>query len=176
MNKNQSGMYVVLALIAVLFISSVIVSGPNTSQSEISYSDFLHKLDNGEFSKIEKADEYLIAVPKDQPKQDNVQKESDKLLSPFLTEKKVPQKQYKVFTPKDETLMSKLEKANVDLSVKKQSESMQLGALLGGTLLPFILLFGVLFMLSKSIQAGGTQAMSFGKSKALATTDSVVIL
>ena len=174
MNKNQSGMYVVLALIAVLFISSVIVSGPNTSQSEISYSDFLHKLDNGEFSKIEKADEYLIAVPKDQPKQDNVQKESDKLLSPFLTEKKVPQKQYKVFTPKDETLMSKLEKANVDLSVKKQSESMQLGALLGGTLLPFILLFGVLFMLSKSIQAGGTQAMSFGKSKAKMMLDSKV--
>ena len=174
MNKNQSGMYVVLALIAVLFISSVIVSGPNTSTSEISYSDFLQKLDNGEFSKVEKADEYLIAIPKNQPKQEEKQKDEDKLLNPFLTDKKVPLKQYKVFTPKDDSLMGKLEKANVDLSVKRQSDSMQLGALLGGTLLPFLLLIGILFMLTKSIQAGGSQAMSFGKSKAKMLLDSKV--
>ena len=65
MDKKQSaGMYIVLAIIAMIFISSVFMAGPVTNTQEISYSDFLQKLDNGEFKKIEKADEYLIAIPK----------------------------------------------------------------------------------------------------------------
>ena len=122
MNKNQSaGMYIVLAIVAFVFISSVFMSGPATSTSEISYSDFLQKLDNGEFKKVEKADEFLIAVPKEQPKTET--KDTKVQPSPFTVEKKTPQIQYKVLTPNDPGLMQKLEKANVDISVKKPSES-----------------------------------------------------
>ena len=50
MNKNQSaGMYIVLAIIVMVFVSSVFMSGPATSTSELSYSDFVQKLENGEF-------------------------------------------------------------------------------------------------------------------------------
>ena len=172
MNKNQSAMGIVLAIIAMIFISSVFLAGPTTTTNEISYSEFLQKLDNGEFSKVEKADEFLIAVPKEQPKVDEQAKESAPL-SPFLTEQKAPTVQYKVLTPKDDSLMGKLEKANVDLSVKKPSESAQMVGLLSSIMLPLLFII-FLVVLAKSIQAGGSQAMSFGKSKAKMLLDSKV--
>ena len=175
MNKNQSaGMYIILAIVAMVFISSVFLSGPVTDTSELSYSDFMQRLDAGEFSKIEKADDYLIAIPKKQPKAEE-QKTEDIPLNPFGIEKRPPLKQYKVLTPKDDSgnLIAKIEKTDVDLSVKKPSESAQMMGLLGSVFIPLLLVI-FLVILAKSIQAGGSQAMSFGKSKAKMLLDSKV--
>lgn len=172
MNKNQSaGMYIVLAIIIMVFVSSVFMSGPATSTSELSYSDFIQKLESGEFSKVEKADDYLIAIPKNQPKAEQTQKPAEP--NPFGVEKKVPLVQYKVLTPKDSNLMTKLEDANVQIEVKKPSESSQVMALLGTLLLPLLFIV-FLVVMAKSIQAGGSQAMSFGKSKAKMLLDNKV--
>ena len=176
MNKNNksASMYIVLAIVAMVFISSVFLSGPVTDTTELSYSDFIQRLDAGEFSKIEKADDFLIAIPKNQPKVDE-QKKEETPINPFGIETKAPIKQYKVLTPRDDSgnLMNKLDKANVDLSVKKPSESMQMMGLLSSLFLP-ILFIVFLIVLAKSIQAGGSQAMSFGKSKAKMLLDSNV--
>ena len=176
MNKNNksASMYIVLAIVAMVFISSVFLSGPATDTTELSYSDFIQRLDAGEFSKIEKADDFLIAIPKNQPKVDE-QKKEDSPINPFGIETKAPQKQYKVLTPKDDSgnLMNKIDKSGVDLSVKKPSESMQMMGLLSSLFLP-ILFIVFLIVLAKSIQAGGSQAMSFGKSKAKMLLDSNV--
>lgn len=172
MNKNQSaGMYIVLAIIVLVFVSSVFMSGPATSTSELLYSDFVQKLDNGEFSKVEKSDDYLIAIPKNQPKAEKSQKTTEP--NPFGVEKKTPLVQYKVLTPKESNLMTKLEDANVQIEVKKPSESSQLMAVLGSLLLPLLFII-FLVVMAKSIQAGGSQAMSFGKSKAKMLLDSKV--
>ena len=172
MNKNQSaGMYIVLAIIIMVFVSSVFMSGPATSTSELSYSDFIQKLENGEFSKVEKADDFLIAIPKNQPKAEQTQKPTEP--NPFGVEKKSPLVQYKVLTPKDSNLMTKLEDANVQIEVKKPSESSQIMALLGTLLLPLLFII-FLVVMAKSIQAGGSQAMSFGKSKAKMLLDNKV--
>ena len=171
MDKKQSaGMYIVLAIIAMIFISSVFMAGPVTNTQDISYSDFLQKLDNGEFSRVEKANDYLIAIPKNQPKAEEAKTEQG-LLGPVP--KKLPQNQYKVLTPNDPSLMPKLEKANVNIEVKKTNESSQLLNILGSIIFP-LLLIGFLLMVIKSIQAGGSQAMSFGKSKAKMLLDSKV--
>lgn len=172
MDKKQSaGMYIVLAIIAMIFISSVFMAGPVTNTQEISYSDFLQKLDNGEFKKIEKADDYLIAIPKNQPEAKQSTTTEQSLFGPV--EKKAPQNQYKVLTPKDSNLMQKLEDAKVDIEVKKPNESSQLLGILGTLVFP-LLLIGFLLLMIKSIQAGGSQAMSFGKSKAKMLLDSKV--
>ena len=172
MNKNQSaGMYIVLAIIIMVFVSSVFMSGPATSTSELSYSDFIQKLESGEFSKVEKADDFLIAIPKNQPKAEQAQKQTEP--NPFGVEKKAPLVQYKVLTPKDSNLMTKLEDANVQIEVKKPSESSQVMALLGTLLLPLLFIV-FLVVMAKSIQAGGSQAMSFGKSKAKMLLDNKV--
>ena len=171
MNKSQSaGMYIVLAIVVLVFASSVFMAGPTTSTSELSYSNFIEKLNNKEFEKIEKADDYLIAIPANQPAAEQTVKEQ----SPFgIVEKKVPQVQYKVLTPDDPDLMKKLEAANVEITVKKPAESSQLLGILGSLLLPLLFIV-FLVVMAKSIQAGGSQAMSFGKSKAKMLLDSKV--
>lgn len=68
MNKSQSAGYIILAIVVVIFTASVFLGGPTTETTELSYSNFLEKLNNNEFSKIEKADDYLIAIPKKEEK------------------------------------------------------------------------------------------------------------
>ncbi len=171
MNKSQSaGMYIVLAIVVLVFVSSVFMAGPATSTSELSYSSFVEKLANKEFKKIEKADDYLIAIPANQPDAGKTKTEQ----SPFgMVEKKVPTVQYKVLTPNDPDLMKKLEAADVEIEVKKPAESSQLLGILGSLLLPLLFIV-FLVVMAKSIQAGGSQAMSFGKSKAKMLLDSKV--
>ena len=174
MNKSQSAGYIILGIVIILFTVSVLFNSPTTETKELSYSNFLEKLSNKEFSKIEKADEYLIAIPKDQPEQKKETETSSLPQTPFLQlEKLVPTVQYKVLTPYDPDIMKKLEASDAEISVKKPSESSQLLGLLGSMLLPLLFII-VLIVTAKSIQAGGSQAMSFGKSKAKLMLDSKV--
>ncbi len=180
MNKSQSmGMYVILAIVVMVFISTIFMSGPTTSTSEISYTNFLQKLDNKEFTKIEKYDDMIIAVPKEQPATKEEKKSDGKnLTSPFLTQEtknsQSPLFQYKVQIPSnDQDLMDKLNTSNADVTVKKAPETNQLAGNIGTFI---IVLFAIisLGLMIKAIQAGGSQAMSFGKSKAKMLLDSKV--
>jgi cell division protease FtsH len=181
MNKNQSvGMYVILAIVVLVFISTIFMSGPSTSTSEISYTTFLQKLENKEFSKIEKYDDMLIAVPKEQPAQEKAASngEQKNTVSPFLSAEnrniQAPTVQFKVQIPTNDTeLLDKLNSSDADVTVKKAPETNQLAGNIGTFV---IILFAVisLGLMIKAIQAGGSQAMSFGKSKAKMLLDSKV--
>ena len=177
MNKSQSmSMYVILAIIVLTFISTIAMKGPLTNTSEISYTNFLQRLENKEFSKIQKFEDVVIAVPKDQPApkvEDN-----KNVISPFLTptseNAQAPLYQYKVQIPtNDPELMDKLNASDADITVKKAPESNQLAGNIGTFI---IILFAIisLGLMIKAIQAGGSQAMSFGKSKAKMLLDSKV--
>lgn len=173
MNKSQSvGMYVILGIMILAFIS-MLISGPNTSTQELSYTAFLQKLKAGDIKSVEidRETASLIAHPKVEIK--TIKKEEKEPLKAIYGEQKAPTLQYKVLTPSDAGLMTKLEDANVDINVKKPSESGQWMNILGSVLpLLLIILFGV--MIAKGIQAGGSQAMSFGKSKAKLMLDNKV--
>ena len=181
MQKNQAmGMYVILAIVVLVFISTIFMTGPSTRTSEISYTNFLQKLDNKEFSKIEKYDDMLIAVPKEQPAQEtkDTSKETKNTVSPFLStdnnNAQAPIVQFKVqISSNDEELMTKLNSSNADITVKKAPETNQLAGNIGTFI---IVLFAIvsLGLMIKAIQAGGSQAMSFGKSKAKMLLDSKV--
>lgn len=180
MNKSQSmGMYVILAIVVLVFISTMFMTGPSTSTSEISYSNFLQKLQNKEFTKIEKYDDMIIAVPKEQPAAKTEKKATQKnTVSPFLTQEtknvQAPLFQYKVQIPVNDTeLMDKLNNSDADITVKKTAETNQLAGNIGTFV---IILFAIisLGLMIKAIQAGGSQAMSFGKSKAKMLLDSKV--
>lgn len=178
MNKSQTaGMYIVLAIVVILFVSSVFVSGPTTKVSEISYSNFLERLDKGEFKKIEKSDDYLVAIPKVQPKVKEQTPIAPVANNPFVTPEvaKAPTLKYKVLTPTyDPELMKRLDASNADIQISRASESSKtIGNLLSYLLLPILFLV-FLAVMAKSIQAGGSQAMSFGKSKAKMLLDSKV--
>jgi cell division protease FtsH len=172
MNKNQSsGMYIILAIVVMVFVSSIFMAGPATNTSEISYSAFLEKLNAGEFKSVEKSSDYLIAIPVKQPE---AAKPSNPKGSLTGFEQPVqPRVQYKVLTPDDPFLMKKLEDSKVDISIKKEQDNGHRMATLGGILLP-ILFIVFLIVLAKSFSAGGSQAMSFGKSKAKMLVDNKV--
>ena len=142
MNKNQSaGMYIVLAIVALVFISSVFLAGPNTSTTEISYSNFLERLNNNEFKTIKKAHDFLIAVPKVQPEAETQTTDTAMTAqNPFgvAVEKKAPVVQYKVLTPNDPDLMKKLEASDAELTVIKPEDGSQLMGILGSLLLPLL--------------------------------------
>ena len=172
MNKSQSmGMYIILGIMVLAFIS-MIVAGPNTSTSELSYTEFLNKVSAGDIKsvEIEKDGNMLIAQPKTQIP---VQKKNGDALSLLYGEQKTPTLQYKVMLPNDSTLMSKLEAANVNVTVRKASEGSQWLNILGSLVLPLIFIIFLIIM-AKGLQAGGAQAMSFGKSKAKMLLDNKV--
>ena len=177
MNKSQSaGMYIVLAIVVLLFVSSVFISGPATKVTEISYSNFLERLDKGEFKKIEKADDFLYAIPKVQPETPVTKTAAPTMDNPFgIPQTKAPALKYKVLTPAfDPDLMKKLDSSDADIQVTRASDSSKtLGNVLSYLLLPILFLV-FLAVMAKSIQAGGSQAMSFGKSKAKMLLDSKV--
>ncbi len=172
MNKSQSmGMYVILGIMVLAFVS-MLMAGPNTSTQELSYTEFLQKLKAGEIKSVEidKDSTSLIAQPKVQPK---IVKPANETMKALYGEQKTPIIQYKVLTPSDATLMIKLENAKVDVNVKKPSESSQWMGVLGSLILPLLFII-FLVVMAKGLQAGGSQAMSFGKSKAKLMLDNKV--
>ena len=53
MNKNQSiGMYVILGIMVLAFVS-MLFSGPTSSTEELSYTNFLQKIDNKEIKSVD---------------------------------------------------------------------------------------------------------------------------
>ena len=175
MNKSQSvGMYVILAIVVMIFMSTIFMTGKTTDTSEISYTNFLQRLENNEFSKIEKYDDMIVAVPKDQPERP----EGTEKVSPFLVQNgdaQTPLKVFKVQIPArgDDDLMNKLNASEADITVKKAPETNQLAGNIGTFIIILIAIISLGLML-KAIQAGGSQAMSFGKSKAKMLLDSKV--
>lgn len=173
MNKSQSmGMYVILGIMILAFVS-MLMAGPNTNTQELSYTDFLQRLKAGQIKSVEidKDTASLTAHPKVQPTVEK--KEQPSAMKSFYGEQKTPIIQYKVLTPNDPGLMAKMEAANVEINVKKPSESSQWINILGSLILPILFII-FLVVMAKGLQAGGTQAMSFGKSKAKLMLDNKV--
>lgn len=169
MNKSQSmGMYIILGIMVLAFIS-MLFAGPSTTTEELTYTNFLQKLSAGDIKSVEMDKDFLIAIPKVQPKK-QVKKDLPML---YGMQQSVATLQYKVLTPNDPTLMKKLEEADVEIAVSKPSESAQFMHILGSLALPvFIIIF--LIIMARGLQAGGSQAMSFGKSRAKMLLDNKV--
>ena len=164
MQKNQSvGFFIVIGiLVVVLFL--MLVSGSTTSTQEISYSNFLAKVDKGEILKVEMDNEVLVAEPKIQPKLSTNSKFPDAAVPKIL---------YKTLLPSnDANLMNALKENNVDIKIKKTSDASSFSWL--GSLIPILLLIGIMSFIFKVVQTGGSQAMSFGKSKAKLLQDNKV--
>ena len=169
MKKTQSvGMYVVLGIMILAFIS-MLFAGSTTQTTELSYTAFLQKLQSGEIKSVVIDGKALTAVPLKQPEQPKKSSSYESLMGV----QPAVQLQYQVLVPDMANLMPKLEQAKVDVSVKKPSESSQMIGLFGSLILPLLFII-FLVVMAKSMMAGGSQAMSFGKSKAKMLLDSKV--
>ena len=168
MNKSQStGMGIVLAILILVFVS-MLFTGPTVTTQELSYTNFIQKLNNKEIKNAELYKDYVIAFPIKQPEQEKAE------INPLLGEQKVAKIQYKVLTPDNNAeILKKLEENNIEITVKRAEDSAQWLNILGSIGLPILFIIFLVLMF-KGIQAGGAQAMSFGKSKAKMLLDSKV--
>lgn len=159
MNKSQStGMYVILGIMILAFVS-MLFSGPTTNTQELTYTNFVQKVENGEIKSVEMDKEFLIAQPLKQPEQTEKEKKAPK---PIYGELKKATLQYKVLIPQGSDILTKLEENNVIIEVKKPSESSQILNVLGSLILPLLFIIFLIIM-ARGLSAGGSQAMSFGK-------------
>ena len=168
MNKSQTTGMGIILVILVLFFALTIANGPTVTTQELSYTNFIQKLNNKEFKNVELFKDHILAFPIKQPEapQTNVK--------PIFGEQTMAKVQYRVSIPDNDTeILKKLEENNIDITVKKAEDSAQWLNILGTVGLP-ILFIVFLFLMAKGIQAGGAQAMSFGKSKAKMLLDSKV--
>lgn len=175
MNKSQStGIWIVVILL-VLCLGSMLFPSQTTSTQDISYSQFLTKVKSGQIESVQIDRDALIARPVSLKKEKT--QPSDNSIAGVMGGKHIasaPSVQYRVMIPmNDNTLYEKLEANHVDVNVKKPSDSSQLIAILS-TVLPLLLIVGFVVLMAKTLQSGGSQAMSFGKSKAKLMLDSKV--
>jgi len=157
MKKYQTtGVYIILLLIIMAFIASVFTVKTDSIEN-LSYSQFMEKVNQGTIKHVDLSDNSILATPKIEP-----------------SHKALTSTKYKVLIPlNDPTLIDKLNQNKVDIAVEPPNNSGQWIGLIGSLILPILLLVG-LFLMFRSAQSGGSQAMSFGKSRAKMMLDNKV--
>ncbi len=181
MNKNQSTGIIIIVAIILIALLSIAFEGPQTSTSEISYSQFLNKVQLGQIESVTIAKDTLTAIPKEQPQnqeQKTIQnKAQDKQLAknPLVVnnslQSKAPKLQYKVQIPyNDEDLYEILKDKNVEINISKPQDGSWM-SIIGSVIIPIIFITIMIILILKGIQQTGSSALNFGKSKAKMLAD-----
>ncbi len=137
----------IVILVGVLLILQVLRGYSATSQ-EIAFSEFLDRADDGQIEMVLiKGDEIFIG-------------------SSAAGDGTAASPRYDLHTynPGYDDLIQTLREHKIEIKVEKPSDGRMLTALLSWA--PLLILVGLWFVFFRQMQAGGTKAMSFGKSKA----------
>jgi len=147
MKKHQTtGVWIlVLILLVVVFASTLIFKDQGVLPKDLNQTDFLNMVKSHEISSVVIQDRDLTAFGKDK------------------------KQQYKVILPANDVSIDRitqtLEANNVEISQMRPEESGKWLGTLTTVVIP-LLLVGLVFLMIRSAQSGGSQAMSFGKSRA----------
>lgn len=163
MKKLQStGVYIVI-IVVILVMFTLLLFTKNEYSKDLTYSEFMTLVKNGGVKSVVIKNNELTAKPTKEVTE----------TTPSNSTRTITR--YKVIIPKDyEQLLSFLEKYNVSIALEDPHDrSFQLLNWAGMFILPFVIIVIVLLML-KSAQGGGSQAMSFGKSRAKMMLDNKV--
>ncbi|MBQ8636157.1 ATP-dependent zinc metalloprotease FtsH [bacterium] len=176
MNKNQSTGIIVIVAIILIALLSIAFEGPTTSTSEITYTQFLSKVQMGTIESVTIAKDSLIAIPKNQ--QETIQKPQVDVSNPLNPTKvqKAPKTQYRVQIPEgDEELYNLLKSKSVEIQVTKPQDGSWM-SVVGSVIVPIIFIAIMIVLILKGIQQTGSSALNFGKSKAKLLADDKIKL
>ena len=153
MKKYQTtGIYITLMVIMLAFFASLLTAKTDLIKNT-SYSEFMNMVKKNEVTKTIITKDYLIAETK--TLEGNTLK-------------------HKVAIPLNSAnLIDKLEKNNIVIEIEHPSNSGHWIGLIGSLIFPLFLLIALILMF-RSAQGGGSQAMSFGKSRAKMMLDNKV--
>ena len=183
MNKNQSTGIIVIVAIILIALLSIAFEGPQTSTSEISYTQFLNKVQMGSIESVVISKDTLLATPKEtqdnKKTQENTKTNSnlEKTTNPLNINKiqsKTPKAQYRVEIPSnDEDLYDILKDSNVEINIQKPQDGSWM-SILGTVIIPIVFVAIMIILILKGIQQTGSSALNFGKSKAKMLADDKV--
>jgi cell division protease FtsH len=134
-------------IVGVLLILQVL-RGYSSPTREIAFSDFLDQVAEGQVQQV------------------LIKSEQIHIQTQGATEEPGPRPRYDHYTynPGYDDLINELREHDVVIKVEKPTDGRMLTALLSWA--PLLILVGLWFVFFRQMQAGGTKAMSFGKSKA----------
>ncbi|WP_409361140.1 ATP-dependent zinc metalloprotease FtsH [Bartonella heixiaziensis] len=143
MNSNYRSLLIwgVIALILIVSFSLFNGDSQRSGGGEISYSEFLQKVENNELKSV------------------TIQGQK-------LTGKTVEHRVISTYAPRDPSLIQKLESRNVNVKAIPESSGNSIFLNLLFSLLPVIIIVGAWVFFMRQMQNGSRGAMGFGKSKA----------
>lgn len=146
MKKHQTSGFLILGIIllVVLFASSLIFNEKSTLPKEINQSEFLSKLANNEFKSVAVRERDLSITAKD-----------GKIYHTVMSANVVAQ----------DRLLKQIEESKVTVTQQKIDDSGKWFNVITPFLIPLVVIV-LFFVVLRSAQASGSQAMSFGKSRA----------
>ncbi|MGD9580712.1 MAG: ATP-dependent zinc metalloprotease FtsH, partial [Vampirovibrionia bacterium] len=164
MKKLQStGVSIVIGVIVLVFITLLFVSDNETVKDISYYPEFIQMVEKGEIQSVEIKGSKLKAKPV-KPVEEQVKGGGTRKITSYI-----------VILPQDtEKLVTLLESKNVATQfLDPENKGFHLFTWIGTLFLPIAILL-IFFLMLKSAQGGGSQAMSFGKSKAKMMLDNKV--
>ncbi|WP_139412443.1 ATP-dependent zinc metalloprotease FtsH [Bartonella mastomydis] len=143
MNSNYRSLLIWGVIALILIISFSIFNGDSqrSGGGEVSYSEFLQKVENNELKSV------------------TIQGQK-------LTGQTVDHRNVSTFAPRDPGLIQKLESKNVNVKAIPESSGNSIFLNLLFSLLPVIIIVGAWVFFMRQMQNGSRGAMGFGKSKA----------
>ena len=149
-NKNRNIrsalIMVAICLVITLLFSSLLTRYRNGNQQEISYSEFLNMVEKDEVKEVTVGDSKITIVPK---KQTNPVMKTTYYTRPIS----------------DYKLVDRLRDSGVKFSREDTSSSSTILSILLSYVLPFVLIYGAMFLIMRNLGRGGGM-MSVGKSNA----------
>ncbi len=183
MNKNQSTGIIVIVAIILIALLSIAFEGPQTSTSEISYTQFLNKVQMGSIESVVISKDTLLATPKESAEnkkaqttetENNKQIKTTNPLNINKIQSKNPKTQYRVEIPSnDEDLYDVLKDSNVEINIQKPQDGSWM-SIIGTVIIPIVFVAIMIILILKGIQQTGSSALNFGKSKAKLLADDKV--
>lgn len=163
MKKLQSSGVLILIVVLILVFVSLLFISNNESQKELSYTEFQQLISKDEIKSVEIKGNTVIAEPKKEVEETNKAGGKRKITS------------YVVLVPVDkDKLIDQLEEKNVSIEFLNADDKGFSALSIIGTLFFPIAILLILVLMYKSAQSSGSQAMSFGKSKAKMMLDNKV--
>ncbi|GIW21286.1 MAG: ATP-dependent zinc metalloprotease FtsH [Candidatus Sericytochromatia bacterium] len=144
---KNTGLYILIILVAVSFISSFF--NKTTREGNFTYSQFIESLNNGKIKSVSI-------------------KEQENIIEAITTDNK----RFKVTYPSgDREIFNELRKNKVEIIVDDQRQSSWFVSIFSSVFLPLIIFVALWIFMIRQAQSSGSQAMSFGKSRAKLLVD-----
>ena len=149
MNNNNkkwrnAGLYGLLLIVVLALVSAFLDNSNTQSRENLTYSDFISQVENNQIEQV------ILSADRTQAKVS-----SSNSGAPLL-----------VNLPNDPELINILSENKVDIVIQPQNSEGVWFRVLSSLFLPMLLLVGLFFLLRRTQNGPGSQAMNFGKSKA----------